>query len=121
MLNYNIKGTGLEITDEIRTYAEKCLEKAEKFLGGETTAHVDIECEFRGQENGPKYRAEYTLQARGQLYRAEGVRETLHLSLDAAMDDLAAELRTSKRTRMRFVRQSAAKAKEYLRGWRKSI
>lgn len=121
MLNYNIKGTGLDITEEIRAYAEKCLEKAEKFTNGESSVHVDIECEFRGQEDGPKYRAEYTLQARGAVYRAEGVRETLHLALDAAMDDLLTELRRDKKTRLRFVRQSAARAKEYLRGWRKSV
>lgn len=118
MVNYNIKGTGLEITDEIRSYAERCLGHAEKFLSKDVAAHVDIECEHRGQEDGPKYRAEFTLQTKGEVYRAEAIRETLHLALDAAMDDLQRELRRDKRTRLRFVRQSAAKVKDYLRGFR---
>src|SRR3989344_3706271 len=42
-MNYNIKGTQLDISDELRTYAERKLAAADKFLIGDPTAHANIE------------------------------------------------------------------------------
>lgn len=118
MLNYNIKGTGLEISDELRRYAEKKLQQTEKFLQGDTAAHADIELEHDALRDGDRNRAEFTLTAAGGLYRAESWGETMHSALDLAIAGLLAELSRDKNKRIDLVRRGAAKAKEFLRGLR---
>ena len=116
MVNYNIKGTGLQVTDELRTYAEKKLGGTEKFISGDTTAHVDVEFEFSQMRDGPKYRAEFTLVAKGGLYRAEEWGSTLHEAIDLATDALVKELRRTKKKNLAFVRRGAARLKDLVRG-----
>ncbi|MDQ5955582.1 MAG: Ribosome-associated translation inhibitor RaiA, partial [Patescibacteria group bacterium] len=51
-LNYNIKGTGLGVSDEIRAYVEKRLAHVEKFVGSDPSAHLDVELHFQASEEG---------------------------------------------------------------------
>lgn len=116
-MNYNIKGTGLEITDEIRNYVEKCLSHAEKFLMRDSAARSDIECEYTEIGHGPKYRAEFNLSSSHGLHRAEAHGNTLHEALDIASAELTKEVRQTKKRRLDTFRKGAARAKDYLRGW----
>lgn len=128
MLNYNIKGTGLEVSEELRAYATRQLEKVEKFLEGDATAHADIELEYdqkrdpssakATQGKGGKYRAEFTISATGALYRAQEWGSTMHEAIDLAGSELFRELRRAKRKRFHVFRRGALKVKEYVRGWR---
>ena len=118
MVNYNIKGTGLSITDELRTYAEQKLASAEKFLQGDTTAHSNIECEYSELRDGPKYRAEFTVSVRSKVYRAEEWGETLHTAMDLATEQLIKELRRNKSKHMHLVRRGGAAIKDAIRGFR---
>lgn len=119
MLNYNIKGTGIEITDELRTYSEKALAQAEKFLS--ESAHADVELEYSQMRDGDHYRAEFTVENEGAVYRAEEWGASMHAAIDLVIEELLQELRQSKNRRIHFVRRSALKVKEYLRGWRRSV
>lgn len=121
MLNHNIKGTGLEITPELLAYTEKKLEHAEKFTADDTTAHVDIELEYKELGRSKKYRAEFTLSAKNNIYRAGEWGETMHEAIDIATAALAHELRRTKKKHLHVLRHSATKVKEYLRGWRRKI
>lgn len=118
MLNYNIKGTGLVISDELRSYAEKGLSKAEKFLQGDTTAHADVELEHQEMREGHRNRAEFTLSVHSQVYRADAWGESMHAAIDLAIDELSAELRRNKKKRIDVVRRGAARAKAFLQGLR---
>lgn len=118
MLNYNIKGTGLDINDELRAYVEKRLPQAEKFLQGDTTAHADVELERDALRDGPHFRAEFTVSVHGNVYRAESWGESVQAAVDVAIDELSSELRRSKTKRLDIVRRSAAKAKQMLQGFR---
>lgn len=118
MINYNIKGTGLQITDELRSYVEKNLASAEKFLSGETTAHADVELEHAPMRDGGKYRAEFTLSARGEVYRAEAWGSTLHEAIDLAAGQLTKEIRHSKKKHITLVRRGGAMIKDAIRGLR---
>jgi len=120
-MNYNIKGTNLEITDEIRIYVEKCLAHSEKFLQGDTSAHADVECQLLTSTQGKPYRAEFTATASQAMYRAEASGDTLHEALDIAAAELAKELRRNKKMKLKVFRHSAVKVKEFLRGWRTKI
>lgn len=121
MLNYNIKGSEVPITDELRTYVEKKLAHAEKFLQGDTSVHVDVELEYQELRHGDKYRAEFTLEARGKVHRASCWSESMHGAIDLSTSEIVSELGREKSKRVHLVRRSAYKVKEYLRGWRTKI
>ena len=121
MLNYNIKGTGIEINDELRGYVEKRLQHAEKFLKGDTAAHADIELEYQAMREGDHYRAEFTVQTSGGLHRAESWGATCQAAVDLAMGELTGELGRDKKKRLHVLRRSAHRVKEYLRGWRNKV
>jgi len=116
MLNYNIKGTGLDLTDELRGYAEKKLAPAEKFLP--ESVHADIELEYHKGRHGDPYRAEFTLEADGVVHRVERWAESLHGAIDLATAEIVQELSRNKKKRIHVLRRSAHRVKEYLRGWR---
>lgn len=118
MLNYNIKGTGIEVSGELRAYAEKTLAQAEKFLSTDPTAHADIELEHSMMRDGGKYRAEFTVLASGALYRADVWGSTMHEAIDLATAELSKELRRNKDKRTHIFRRGALKVKEYVRGFR---
>ncbi|MDO8548293.1 MAG: ribosome-associated translation inhibitor RaiA [bacterium] len=121
-MNYNLKGTGIDITDELRGYVEKKLElHTDKFLSNDTTAHADVELEYQELRHGEHYRAEFTLEASGILYRAESWGVTLHEAVDLALAELQKELRRNKKMKLKMFRHTAVKVKEFLRGWRNKI
>ncbi len=120
-INYNIKGTGIAITDELRTYAERQLAHAEKFLQNDPTAKVDVELQYLEGGRSGKYRAEFTVSHEGGLARAEAWGSAMHEAIDIAGGELVHELRQSKDKRINVFRRSAVKVKEYLRGWRNKV
>lgn len=119
-MNYNIKGTALQVTDELRTYVERQLAHADK-LSRDDAAHADVELAFDEMRDGPKFKAEFTVECRGEVYRAESWAMSLHEAIDLTGSELVSELRKAKTKRMRVLRHTAMKVKEYLRGWRSKI
>ena len=121
MINYNLKGTDVTITDELRSYVESRLAHTDKFVGDDPTAHVDVELAHSALRDGGKYRAEFTLLSQGEVYRSEEWGTTLHEAIDIAMGELSTELRRSKKMKLKIFRHSAVRVKEFLRGWRKKV
>lgn len=117
-MNYNIKGTGVGVTDELRSYVEKRLGGADKFLGGDSTAHANVELEYAEVRDGSKNRAEFTVAAHGEVYRAEAWGTTMHEAIDIASDQLMREVRRSKKRRLALVRKGGAAIKDAIRGLR---
>lgn len=115
-MNYNIKGSGIAITPELREYAEKKLGNAEKFVEGDTTAHADVELENSQARDGGKYRAEFTLSVGGTVYRAQKWGGTMHEAMDIAAGELVHELTRAKKKRLHMVRRGASKIKNLIRG-----
>jgi len=120
-MNYNLKGTGVVITDELRTYIEKKLAHADKLLAGDTVAHTDVELEYAPVLDGGRYRAEFTVTASGAMYRTEQWGTTLHEAIDIAVDEAIKDIRRSKKKHLRLVRHGATVAKDVLRGLRKKF
>jgi putative sigma-54 modulation protein len=120
-MNYNIKGTDVSVTDELRLYVEKQLAHADKFLRGDTTAHTDVELEHLPDGRSGKYRAEFTLSVAGEVYRADCWGGTMHEALDLAGGELTHELSRNKKKKQSVLRRTSVKVKEYLRGWRSDI
>ena len=97
MLNYNLKGTGLSITPELRFYLDRKLEGIEKFL--QEPSHVDVELEYQEMRHGGHYRAELTIESAGSVYRASEWAEALHPAIDSATNAVFGELRRKKKKR----------------------
>jgi ribosomal subunit interface protein len=122
MINYNLKGTGVEITDELRSYVEKKFEgHTGKFINRDTSAHADIELEHQPLRHGEHFRAEVTLELSGAVYRAESWGESMHAAVDLTIAEIEKELRREKKMKLKIFRHSAVKVKEYLRGWRNKL
>lgn len=116
-MRYNIQGSELTITPEIRTYVEKQLVHVEKFTRHPDVARADIELAYR--PDGVGYRAEITLHnPGGEAARAEALGTGLHEVIDIAVSELSRELSQTKRKHLQTLRRGAARAKDYLRGFR---
>ena len=120
-MNYDLKGTNLPVTPELRSYVEKCLAHADKFLVGDPTAYAAIELQYSPLNDNGKYRAECTVSAAGEMYRAESWGSGMHEAIDLATGELIGELSQRKKKRLALLRRTAVKVKEYLRGWRRKV
>lgn len=121
IMNYNIKGTEVPVTDELRTYVERQLVHADKLVGGDTTAHTDVELAYLADGRSGKYRAEFTLSIGGQICRAERWGSTMHEAIDLAGGELISELSRNKKKKQSVLRRTSLRVKEYLRGWRQEL
>jgi ribosomal subunit interface protein len=120
-MNYNIKGTGLAVTDELRDYIEKRLVHANKFLENDPTAHLDVELQYTEGSQKGKYRAEFTASASSKVFRASEWGSTMHEAIDLCVAEFTNEVRREKKQKLRVFRHSAVRVKEFLRGWRKKV
>lgn len=119
-MNYAIKATNLQLTDEIRSYVEKRLSHLDKMA--KDSARCDVELEHSQLSEGPQYRAELMYHEPGEeLRRSEASGATLHEAIDLAAGDLVRDVTQGKKKRQQVFRRTAVKVKEYLRGWRDSI
>lgn len=117
-LGYNIKGTGLAVSDELRSYVEKRLAHVSKMLSDDSTVLDTIEIEYQTSESRPHYRAEFTIASAARTYRAEAFGASLHEAIDIATGELTNEITRGKQKRLRLVRRSASAFKDFVRGLR---
>jgi ribosomal subunit interface protein len=114
---YNLKGTGVS-TDQHRTYVEKRLRPFDKFFGKKSGARVDIELEYKKDEE-KMYRAEGTLRDHGLDgdFRAEALGSTMHEAIDLMMQELHLELVRAKKRHIHDKRRGALLFKNIIRGF----
>ncbi|HWB34076.1 MAG TPA: ribosome-associated translation inhibitor RaiA [Candidatus Paceibacterota bacterium] len=117
-MNYNLKGTDVHITDEIRSYVEKKLGGLDKFLSDVSAARADVELQYSRDEE-KTYRAEVTLHAPefAESLRAEARGAALHEAIDLVEGELFRELTKRKKKRIHILRRGAGKIKDILRGF----
>jgi putative sigma-54 modulation protein len=120
-MQYNIKGTHVDITDDLRSYVERKLAQADRVAEVDTTAHADVELQYLEDGRSGKYRAEFTVSIKGEVYRAEAWGATLHEALDTAGGELTSELSRDKKKKLNVLRRTSVRVKEYLRGWRSDL
>ncbi len=114
---YNIKGTALDITPELREYVEKKLDNLDTMFAHDDAVRTDVELEFlRGEAQ--TYRAEFMLHAAhlAEPLRTEVTGRTLHEAIDGATSELVREAGRTKKKKIHVLRRGAAKVKEFLRG-----
>ena len=117
-MNYNIKGTGLDITDEIRGYVEGKLAHIDKFFKGDEAARATVELEHFVGEAEQKYRAEFGVVSKSGSFRAEARGSSLHEAVDLAMGEMSKEVDRSHKRGRGLVRRGALRIKDFVRGFR---
>ncbi|MES2006722.1 MAG: ribosome-associated translation inhibitor RaiA [Patescibacteria group bacterium] len=115
---YNIKGTGIQVTDANRSYVEKRIRALDKFFGRKSGARADIELEFMKDEE-KKFRAEATLHDHGFTgdFRSEAIGDTMHEAIDIMVNALNLKLSDVKKKTIDEKRKGGLLFKNIIRGF----
>lgn len=99
-MTIQFKGTGMELSESIKEYAEKRLHSLEKLLPESARLYVDLGKPSGHHKNGDVFRAEMQCDVPGGLLRAEALSEDLYKSIDRAREDLDRQLVKRKEKQM---------------------
>ncbi|HRY62676.1 MAG TPA: ribosome-associated translation inhibitor RaiA [Candidatus Paceibacterota bacterium] len=98
-MNINIKGTGIELTPEIRSYLDKKIASLEKFVTEEdtgATANIEIGKTTNKHKSGIIFFTEINFTIRKADLRVKAFGDSLMASMDKAKDMALERLRTEK-------------------------
>jgi putative sigma-54 modulation protein len=112
-MHYNLKGTGVSVTDELHNYIEKKLSALER-VAPRDSSRVDIVVAYLESEE-KQYWTEMNLHDSGVPLHAEARAASLFGAIDAAAGELTEELNKAKSKRKDEARHDALKGKEILR------
>jgi ribosomal subunit interface protein len=91
-MNINIKGTGMELTDAIKSYAIEKMETLGKFF--DNIQHIDIDVGMRSTHHnkGDIYFAEVNMSIPGRVVRVVKEEADLYKAIEKVKDHLKVEL-----------------------------
>lgn len=98
-MNIQIKGTGIELTDAIKQYAEDKVKMLEKFFDRITDVAIDVGMESHHHLKGKIYYAEVNMRVPGKLIRVRKNAVDLYKAIDKVKDHLKVELQEMKEKR----------------------
>lgn len=104
-MNIKVTGKNIEITDAIREYIEKRVEKLEKFEGKNT--EINVVCSVEREEQI----VEVQISHDGEFIRIEEKNNDLYASIDLAMDRAERQLRKDKEKKIDQKREASLKDK----------
>ena len=104
-MNIKVTGKNIEITDAIREYIEKRVEKLEKFEGKNT--EINVVCSVEREEQI----VEIQISHDGEFIRIEEKNNDLYASIDLAMDRAERQLRKDKEKKLDKNREASLKDK----------
>lgn len=104
-MNIKVTGRNIEVTDAIREYIEKRLEKLEKFEGNNTDINVVCSVEREDQI------VEMQVNNNGEFIRIEEKNDDLYASIDLAVDKVERQMRKEKEKRNDKNKQESLKEK----------
>ncbi|MEK7613838.1 MAG: ribosome-associated translation inhibitor RaiA [Patescibacteria group bacterium] len=117
-MEIKIKTTGsVVMTDELRAFIEKKLEKVSIFVRKDDAAIVEVEVgtTSAGQRTGDVYRAEAHITFSGGDVYADAITNTLHGAIDRAVSEARRELKKKKGKDRDMVRKGASEVKKFFR------
>ena len=108
-MQLTVHGRHLEVTDWIRQYIEKKVDRLERYLPQVQELRAELtQSETRAAAD--RYTAQITLWANGQILRAEESTSDIFASIDATIDKMANQLQRFKGRRFQSRRRQAAAA-----------
>lgn len=105
-----LKGTNVELTQELRDYVDEKIGGLDKFLknvDGTLEARVELAKTTRHHQQGNIYRAEVNLDFSGKVLRVEEEREDLFSAIDGVEDELKRRIVSYKDKRNTEMRRGA--------------
>lgn len=87
-----IRGSKLEITDSMETYAKEKLSKLERYLDETETPKATVLVKIRGH----LHKVEVTIPLRSLILRAEESQEDFYAAIDVVIDKLERQIRKNK-------------------------
>ena len=108
-MNIKVTGKDMQVTDAINDYAEKKLERIEKYFEGEdSNVTVTIKAEGNSQV------AEIQVNTKVDMFRAVTEHNDLYAAIDKDIDILEGQIRKAKTKRDKMNRDDSLKVKESL-------
>ena len=84
MLDYNVRGENIAVTDALRDYVEKRLTKLNRYIEEKSSANVNLRT-YKSDNSG---KAEVTIVLPYVVLRAEDTNPDLYAAVDALVDRL---------------------------------
>lgn len=91
-----IHGTGMELTQALRNYAEEKITSLEKFFEGIIRADIDIGLRSHHHNKGKIFYAEVNLSIPGHMLRIVKEEDDLYKAIDKVKDHLKVDLEKMK-------------------------
>ena len=113
-----LKVTGMDITEDIRSYVSKKISTLDKLIDkNDTSALAQVEVgKGAHHKSGDVYMAEITLHVAGADFRAEFESSTVYAAIDGVRERMYQELQGYKRKKVSLLRRGGARIKDALRG-----
>lgn len=92
MLDFNVRGENIEVTDALREYVEKRLTKLNRYIGEKATANINL----RTYHSDKTDKAEVTIVLPYVVLRAEATDPDMYAAIDAVSDKLERQVRKYK-------------------------
>lgn len=89
-MKLDLNGVGIEVTDGIKEYAAKRVNKLDKFFDDDTVAYVTFSAKKEKQY------VSIRVEAKGKTYMAEEPTHDVYAGIDLAMDKLQGQIRKQK-------------------------
>ncbi len=112
-MNINIQGTGIDLTDAIRNYAEEKFGGLTKFFDNIQRADIDVGMRTHHHNKGEVYYAEVDLHIPKHVVRVEKDAEDLYKAIDKVKDHLKEELTKMKEKMRDKDKEQLRSQKEY--------
>lgn len=123
MVKKILKGTALSLTPAIEAAADKIVAALDRYVDADDTsalAEIEVARTTNHHRSGDIFRAEVNFFWRHGSLRAEASKEDLYVALAVVKDEIVESLRSKKAKRTDFIRRSALRVKNMLKGlpWR---
>lgn len=100
-MKFTITEKKIQVSDEVKEYAERKVSKIDRFFRGEAEAFITFSSE-RG-----RYKAEVTIENNGTFYRVSEVTSDMHASIDSACASIERQIRKNKTRLEKRLREGA--------------
>ncbi len=115
-MDTRIKTTDYEMTAETSAYLEDKLSSIKRLiLDDAARCEVELGRSVGHSQQGDVWKAEITITAQGERYRAMAEQESVHAAIDIVKDEILQQLRKHKGRATSLTRRAGLKMKEWLR------
>lgn len=113
-MQIKISGKGIEMTEALKQYVEKKIEKIEHFFNNIQEIHVELEVD-KIREETKRQVAKATVWASGITLHATEAASSMYASIDMIIDNLDSQIKKFKDKLIHEKRRNSAKEKQITR------